>query len=477
MNILNTQNRQQPIFRLLFFLVIAFSLAPTAQAQNDEDIEKVREIYDNVLTSSSCYNWLHFLCKQIGGRIAGSPEGVAAERYTAQMLDSIGVDKVWMQEVEVNYWRRGSIAKAKVINSELLGNIDLSVTALGFSGNTPRMGLTAEVVKVWDLNALEKIPASEIKGKIVFFDKGMDPTKTNTFHAYGAAVGQRTAGPRSAAEKGAIATLTRSMTLKQDDVPHSGVTSFKSQDPIPALALGMQSANLLSELLDTEKGVKINIQADCEHMGKQKAHNVIAEIKGSTYPDEVIVVGGHLDSWDIGEGAHDDGTGCVQAMEVLHVFKRMGIRPKRTIRCVLFANEENGMFGATTYAEYAKNSKQKHIAAIESDAGGHTPRGFQMDAKKEISKSAFKQAQRWREILAPYGLYYLDAGGSAADISKLKPQGTVLFGYRPDSQRYFDYHHAETDVFENVHKRELELGAAGMAALVYLIDRYGFTFE
>ena len=339
------------------------------------------------------------------------------------------------------------------------------------------MGLTAEVIKVWDLNALEKIPASEIQGKIVFFDKGMDPTKTNTFHAYGAAVGQRTAGPRSAAEKGAIATLTRSMTLKQDDIPHSGVTVFQDQTPIPALALGMQSANLLSELLDSEKGIKINIQADCEHMGKQKAHNVIAEIKGSTYPNEVIVVGGHLDSWDIGEGAHDDGAGCVQAMEVLHVFRRMGIRPKRTIRCVLFANEENGMFGATTYAAYAKNSKEKHIAAIESDAGGHTPRGFRMDALKEISKSAFKQAQKWREILAPYGLYYLDAGGSAADISKLKSQGTVLFGYRPDSQRYFDYHHAETDVFENVHKRELELGAAGMAALIYLIDKYGFTFE
>ena len=209
-------------------------------------------------------------------------------------------------------------------------------------------------------------------------------------------------------------------------------------------------------------------------MGMAKTYNVIADIKGSTYPDKIILVGGHLDSWDIGEGAHDDGAGVVQAMEVLHLFKRLGIRPKYTIRCVLFANEETGLFGASHYAKWAKKNKVKHLAAIESDAGGHTPDGFMMDAMPSIAKERFERVKTWRSTLGTFGLRNIQAGGSAADISRLKNQGVVLFGYRPDSQRYFDYHHAATDVFETVNRRELVLGAAGMAALVYLIDNYGF---
>jgi Zn-dependent M28 family amino/carboxypeptidase len=460
------------IFLISFF--IAISLSNAIQAQNDDDVEKVGDIFDNVLTQSSAYNWLHYLCKNIGHRIAGSPAGAAAVEYTRQMLDSMGCDKVWLQPVKVPYWTRGNISECRIINSQIAGDIKLSACALGYSAATDIAGLSAEVIEVKSVSELEKMSDDKIKGKIVFFNAPMDPTKVSTFSAYGEAGHQRTAGPRKAAEKGAVGALVRSLTLKADDIPHSGVTIFDEVQPIPALGLGIQSAERLSALLNKEKQLKVYIRLDCKKHKDQLTYNVIGEIKGSVFPDKIILIGGHIDSWDLGEGAHDDGAGCVQSMEVLHVFKRLGIKPRHTIRCVLFANEENGLKGGSTYAEEAKNKGEIHVAAIESDGGGHTPRGFGMDAVPEILKDAYAKTQKFREILAPYGFYELVTGGSGADIGPLKNQNVVLFGYRPDSQRYFDYHHTANDVFESVHKRELELGAAGIASLVYLIDKYGF---
>jgi hypothetical protein len=459
--------------KTVFLLAFALAAAQNLRAQN-EDVEQVGDIFENTLTQSSCYEWLRYLCKNIGGRPGGSPAYTAAVAYTAQMLDTMGADTVWLQPVKVPYWQRGKVANVRIINSQIVGSQSLSAIALGFSGGTPKTGISGEVVEVRSLAELEKL-GERAKGKIIFFNRPMDATKINTFHAYSGAVDQRGSGPKRAAELGAVATLVRSMTLRNDDVPHSGVTMFGDQKPIPALALGIQSADLLSELLGKEQNLRLNIQTDCSAAKEQTAHNVIAEIRGSTLPNEIIVVGGHLDAWDVGEGAHDDGAGCVQAMEVLHLFKRLGIRPRRTIRVVLFANEENGMYGAVEYARWAKeNKKQRQFAAVESDAGGHTPRGFVMDALPDAQTKAHAQALKWREILAPYGLVDMQTGGSAADIGKLRDQGTILFGYRPDSQRYFDYHHSANDVFETINKRELELGAAGMSALIFLIDKYGF---
>lgn len=461
---------------LFIFIVLPLFLMsiPTLNAQNDDDVRKVGEIFDNVLTEGQCYNWLHFLCKKIGHRIAGSPAGAAAVEYTRQILDTMGCDKVWLQEVNVPYWTRGNVSECRIINSPTIGTLDLTVTALGFSGATDVVGLSANVIEIKSVSELEKMEASTVKGKIVFFNTPMDPTKISTFSAYGEAGHQRTAGPRTAAEKGAVGAIVRSLTLKADDIPHSGVTIFKDVNPIPAVGIGIQSAERLSALLKKEPNTKVYMRLDCQKHEDKTTYNVIGEIKGSDNPDKIILIGGHIDSWDIGEGAHDDGAGCVHSMEVLHTFKRLGIKPKNTIRCVLFANEENGLNGGTVYAEEAKRKGEVHIAAIESDGGGHTPRGFGMDAVPDLLKTAYSKAQKFREILAPYGFYELVTGGSGADIGPLKGQNVVLFGYRPDSQRYFDYHHTSNDIFENVHKRELELGAAGIASLVYLIDKYGF---
>jgi hypothetical protein len=302
----------------------------------------------------------------------------------------------------------------------------------------------------------------------------MDHTKINTFHAYGGAVDQRSSGPKKASEFGAVACVVRSMTLKRDDVPHSGVTIFGNQNKIPAAALGILSAERLSQALKEDPKLELELELDCRNLPNRISHNVIAEIRGSEKPHEIMVVGGHIDAWDTGEGAHDDGAGCVQAMEVLHTFRRMKIRPRHTLRCVLFAAEENGIYGADVYAKWAiNNNKEKHIFALESDAGGHTPVGFTMEALPERQGSAFQRIKEWRPLLIPYGLYYLEPGGSAADVGRLRPTGAVLVGYRPDSQRYFDYHHSIHDRFENIHRRELELGAASMTVLVYLWDRYG----
>lgn len=440
---------------------------------SDDDALFIKSIYDNTLTRSVCYEWLRHLCKKVGNRVSGSEHYLAAVEYTRQMLDSLGLDTVWIQPVMVPHWERGDVEKARAI-SQFAGTIDLNIAALGGSAATPLEGLNAEVIEVKSLDELEALGAAKVKGKIVFFNRPMDPTQVNTFNAYSGAVDQRGSGPSLASELGAVAALTRSMTLKYDDAPHSGGTRFgEGIAPIPAAALGIQSAEMLSQLLKKEPNLRVHIRLSCRKGKDELAYSVIGEIKGSKYPNDIIVVGGHLDSWDIGEGAHDDGAGCVQSMEVVHLFKRMGIRPQHTIRCVLFANEENGTRGGNKYAEEAKRKKEHHIAAIESDAGGHAPVGFSIDGTEALIKANLPQVGSWRSLLEPYGSYKLDKGHSGVDIGPLREQNVLLFGMMPESQRYFDYHHSKNDVFENVNKRELELGAASMSALVWLLDTYG----
>jgi hypothetical protein len=463
--------------RLFFLLALSClgAIGPVSAQASDDDAFAIRGLYDDVLTRSSCHEWLRHLCKRIGHRASGTGAYLSAVEYTRQMLDSIGCDTVWLQPVMVPHWDRGSVEKARIVQSRQIGTQELSVAALGGSAATPVLGVTGEVIEVHSLDELEAMRPEQVKGKIVFFNRPMDPKQISAFAAYGGAVDQRGSGPNLAAKMGAIACLTRSMTLKFDDVPHSGATNFEDGvAPIPAAGLGIQSAEMLSALLKKEAKVTVNLQLDCHRMPDVLAYNVIGEIFGSRFPNEIIAVGGHLDSWDIGEGAHDDGTGCVQSMEVLHAFRRMGMRPQRTLRCVLFANEEFGLRGAKRYAEAAAADKtRRHIAAIESDGGGHTPRGFSVDGTEQLLGRNFKRTLEWRNLLAPFGAADLDRGYSGADIAPLRPQDVLLFGFRPDSQRYFDYHHARTDVFENVHKRELELGAAAMLSLVWLLDTYG----
>jgi hypothetical protein len=452
----------------LLILVALNSLAGTAQKTDEE---RFKQLFDAALTQGKAYDWLNYLSNQIGGRLSGSIQAEQAVDYTKAQMDSLGLDKVWLQPVKVPKWVRGTPEFAYFETTPGI-TTNVPITALGGSVATPPMGLKANVVEVQGIEDLEKLGTAGVSGKIVFFNRPMDATLINTFEAYSGCVDQRYSGAAEAAKFGAVGVIVRSMNLRLDNFPHTGSMGYGDvpvEKRLPAAAISTNAAELLSTSLKLNPDIKFFFKQNCKQFDDVMSHNVIGEIKGSQFPNEVILVGGHLDSWDLGDGSHDDGAGCVQSMEVLHLFKKIGYRPKRTIRVVLFMNEENGLRGGTEYARWAKTIGEKHIFALESDAGGFTPRGFSFDA----APKDFAQVQQWKGLFEPYLVHLFVQGGSGADIGPLKADGLVLAGLRPDSQRYFDHHHAENDTFEHVNKRELELGAAAMASLVYLYDTYG----
>ncbi|MBK9109616.1 MAG: M28 family peptidase [Saprospiraceae bacterium] len=448
------------------------SFESNAQGNTEEDDAfMIKQFYEEALDRQLSYKWLHYLDENIGGRIAGSPQSLAAVEFTAQVMDSLGTDTVYRLPCKVNYWYRGAKEQARIVNHPAMGTQELRCLALGGSGSTGPNGLTAEVVEFKSLDEL-RAAGDRVKGKIVFLSRPFDNKHLRTFHAYGSAVDQRTAGPNLASKLGAVACIIRSMTGRTDDWPHTGGTHFSdSIKVIPALALSTKAADVLSQCLKAAP-THMYLKSSCENRGMQESYSVIGEIKGSKYPDEIILVGGHLDSWDVGGGAHDDGAGCVHSLEVLYLFKLLGYKPLRTIRCVMFQNEENGLAGGLSYAAYSNARKEFHLAAIESDAGGFTPQGFGFDGDAKLIERLKKVIPQWEELLGPYNIDF-SPGGGGADIGPLKSQKGMLFGLKPDSQRYFDYHHTEQDRIDAVHPRELALGSAAMASLVFLIDKYG----
>jgi hypothetical protein len=457
---------------LLFISCFIMSAAVAQTSSQQEDSLNIRKLYDLSLLQGQSYEWLDHLSNKIGGRLSGSVQAAQAVSYTKEELEALGLDRVWLQPVMVPKWTRGAKEYAYV---QTAGGPTktVNITALGGSVATPETGLRAKVIEVQGLEDLQEYGKEQIEGKIVFYNRPMRPELIHTFEAYGGCVDQRYSGAAEAAKYGAAGVIVRSLSHKLDDQPHTGSMSYgalPNSKRIPAAAISTKDAEYLSSMLKLNKDLDFYFKMNSKNHEDVESHNVIGEIKGTEKPEEIIVVGGHLDSWDLGDGAHDDGAGVVQSMEVLRLLKEAGIRPKRTIRVVLFMNEENGLRGGNKYAEVAKQKGERHVFALESDAGGFTPRGFSFDA----SPSQFEQVEAWKPLFEPYLIHYFERGGSGADIGPLKNGNTVLAGLRPDSQRYFDYHHAATDTFDAINKRELELGAASMAALVYLVDKYGF---
>lgn len=453
--------------KILFTLMMVVSVI-TVQAQTQE--EDLRKIYDEALSNGQSYDMLKYLSLNIGHRLSGSPQAAAAVEYGYQVMKSLDFDTVFLQEVMVPHWVRGAKEVGRITNAKNFGSKEVEVIALGNSVGTGPEGLLAEVIEVKSLDELETLGKKNLDGKIVFFNRPMDANHIHTGHAYGGAVDQRVFGASKAAAYGAKGVVVRSMTLALDDVPHTGTLIYDEDQPkIPAVAISTLDANLLSKAIKNNEALTFYMETQCEMLADVLSYNVIAELKGSEFPDEYVVVGGHLDSWDVGDGSHDDGAGCVQSIEALRIFKALDMTPKRTFRAVLFMNEENGLRGGKEYARMAKENGEKHIAALESDLGGFTPRGFGVDASPEV----LAKVQSWASLLAPYDIRKLIKGYGGADIGPLKEEGTALMGLMPDSQRYFDYHHTREDTFDKVNKRELELGGAAMAALMYLIDQNG----
>ena len=452
-------------------IIIAFLLvAPyLVSAQEKSDEVMIASIYDEVLSNSPIYENLRVLCKDVGHRLSGSTGAAAAVEYTRQLMIAYDFDTVYLQPVMVPNWKRGPVEILKITNSKKRGVIDLNALALGNSVGTGPQGILAEIIELRGLAEIQE-RKNELAGKIVFFNGPMNPTLLETFSAYGAAVSQRSSGAAQTAPYGAKAIIVRSMTQSLDDVPHTGSLRYqKDIKAIPAMAISTKDADLLSQLLKDQADLHIYMENYAEMLPETQSYNVIGQLTGTLFPDEYIAVGGHLDSWDVGEGAHDDGSGCMQGIEVLRVFKSLNLKPKRTLRAVMWMNEENGSKGGKAYANLSEIRKEHHIAAIESDRGGFVPRGFTSTG----SAKQKQQLSKWKALFEPYGLHDFDRTGGGADIGPLSKQGTFLIGLLPDGQRYFRYHHTEKDVFEAVDRRELELGAASMASLVYLLDQYG----
>ena len=438
------------------------------QTVNKTDSTTIKHIFNSALTNGQSYQWLAVLSNTIGGRLSGSKEAQQAVEWGEKLMLDLGFDKVWLQPIMVPHWVRGEKEEAYFTVNETKFNV--SICALGGSIATSENGISGEVIEVKSLEEAKNL-GEKLKGKIVFFNRPFDATLIRTFQAYGGCVDQRYAGAMVTGKYGAIGAIVRSMTNSIDDYPHTGVMSYGDlleEEKVPTAAISTKAANLLSEQLKENPNLKFYFKQSCKTLPDAPSFNVIGEITGSEFPEKYITVGGHLDSWDIGDGAHDDGAGIVQSIEVLRLLKLNNIKPKHTIRAVLFMNEENGLRGGKKYAEEAKKNNEVHVAALESDSGGFTPRGFSFDASDEN----YNLFMSWKPLLEGYGLHDINKGGSGADIGQLKSETISLFGYRPDSQRYFDYHHAETDTFDKVNKRELELGAASMTSLIYLLDTY-----
>lgn len=441
--------------------------------QTDDDIAFIDKIYAQALGDGRCYPWLTHLTKQVGHRLSGSRGAENAVIWTKAMLDTLGLDSVWLQPVLVPHWERGAPEKVRVLKSKQYGTFALSVLALGGSVATSKKGVRGEVVEVKSWEQLKQLGKAGLEGKIVFYNRPMDATRVHAFDAYRGAVDQRVQGASRAAQYGAVGVLVRSMGLRIDDYPHTGTMHYDTAWPkIPAVAISTQDAEQLSALMRAEGRATVSMAVHCRTLPDVLSYNVIGEIRGSEKPRDVVLTGGHLDSWDVGEGAHDDGAGCVQSMDVLRHLKRLGYRPRHTIRCVLFMNEENGLRGGRQYAAEARRKGEFHLCAIETDAGGFTPRGFSFDGDEAVFGRFYEKIVKLQPVLERYNLK-ISKGGSGADISPLKEDKGLLSGFQPDSQRYFDYHHTVADVLEAVNQRELELGAASLTAMIYLLDKYG----
>ncbi|WP_374459231.1 M20/M25/M40 family metallo-hydrolase [Chryseobacterium taeanense] len=432
-------------------------------AQEKQDSVRFAEISTEILNRGKAYTELRDLTKNIGHRLSGSESYEKAVKWAEEKLRDAGADKVWLQEVMVPVWVRGKESLQIKASNEKWKS--LKMLSLGNSEGTGGKDISGEIIMVRSMEEYEKLTPDQVKDKIVFFNYPFSQSYIETFRGYSDAAKYRSTAASLTAKKGGKFAIIRSLSSAFDDVPHTGAMRYADDKKIPAVAIGSNIADELAGLLKTQK-IIAKLNSNCGMKGERLSHSVIGEITGKK-DQSVIVVGGHLDSWDVGEGAHDDGAGIVQSIEVLRTFKNLGIKNNHTIRVVCFANEENGVKGGVQYGKTAKENNEKHIFAIETDAGGFTPRGISLDMNEEKRK----QIQSWSDLFLPYGIYDFKNTYSGTDLYPLHDMGIPTAELVPDSQRYFDIHHTEEDTFEKVNRRELLLGAVAMTQLIYMIDK------
>ncbi|MFP4449162.1 MAG: M20/M25/M40 family metallo-hydrolase [Bacteroidales bacterium] len=429
----------------------------------------IDKIYKEALSDSMAYQNLQYLSDSIGGRLACSEDGIRAVYWAQGVMKELQPDTVFLQELKVKNWKRGKKEKA-TLHSSKYGKKSLNVTALGRGIGTNGKPLSGEIIEVNSLEELSEMDISQTEGKIIFFNDKMSTERKNTFQAYGEVAGQRFYGPIKAAEYKAKGAIIRSITTSIDTFPHTGVTKYaEPPETVPAVAVATQHADQIHKWLSKDNNLTVSYTTYCKNRPDTTSYNVVGEIRGKKYPNKIITVGGHLDSWDISDGAHDDGAGCMQAMEVIRIFKKLGIKPNHTIRAVMFMDEEISQMGGEIYAEEAKRKGETHIFALESDRGATKPLGFSIDASDSIRA----KLQNFKPLLKPYGIEEFKQGGGGVDIGPLKEFNTPLVGFVTDSENYFDWHHSPNDTFDKIDFEDFQSGSAAITSLIYLVDRYG----
>jgi len=458
------------LMAVLAFLTPVVSPASTVDLETENPyLEITQKILHKGLTEEGAFALVEKITNA-GPRLTGSPQAAAAVELMLQEMKDMGLDNVHLEPTRVQRWVRGSTEEGRLI-SALFGTLPLAICAIGGSIGTPAGGISGQVLEVQSFEELQELK-EQAKGKIIFFNRAMDPTLLNTFTAYGRAADQRVSGATQAARFGALAVLVRSLTTRIDDYPHTGLMRYNpAGDQIPAACISTKGANLLSGLLKKDPSLQVSIRLSCRNLAPVISHNVIGQITGTEKPEEIILIGGHLDSWDLSPGAHDDAAGCAHSLEALRLFKDLRLVPKRTVRAVMFMDEEFGGTGGRDYAAAPNRKGEVHLAAIESDRGGFLPLGIGIGGDEKT----FENLKKWEYLFQSFGMFWLRRGGGGVDIAPLAESGTVLMSLIPDSQRYFDVHHSEKDVLSAVNPRELELGAVAMAVISYVLAQEGIS--
>jgi hypothetical protein len=446
------------------FLLLSFGVRAQTVEKSTLDA-----IYSAALTSHVAYDNLRQLCTEAPGRLVGSPASERALKLLRSKVEAWNPDTCYLQTYTTSSWRCKTAPTAVVLQGSAKTN--LNVVNLGLSPGTPEGGVRASVVEVNSFAALDSLGKRGLQNKIAFFNHPMDNAFVRTFSAYGEAVDLRFSGASKASAYGAVGALVRSTSTEPDDFPHTGVSKFEQGvQPIANLSLSTNDADKLSAMLRQHPNLEVQLTSNTEVLKSVQTANLIAEIRGSVHPERIILIGAHIDSWHNTPGAHDDGAGCVQVIDVFRIFQTLNLHPINTIRLVLYMDEEMYQSGSKVYAAFAGADKKEHLACIESDAGGLLPTGFGIDCDDAAKVEAIR---RQTAKLFDYGIYLTDQSHAGVDIGPLKDYGYPLIGLSTNSQRYFEYHHSANDTFQQVSRREMQLGTAAMASLVYLIDRNG----
>jgi carboxypeptidase Q len=449
---------------LAVFAGVLAPVTPAAAADANytrADLATAAQLRDAALQANRAWELVSSLTTEVGPRLAGSPGDRAAVAWAVARLKALGLENVRTQEVLVPQWVRGE-ARARIVAPFPQ---PLVTVALGGSIGTPEDGLEAEVVAFPDVDALRAAPRERVEGRIVYLGRRTERTRDGK--GYGEAVRGRSAGPSHAAALGAIALVIRSIGTSQQRFAHTGATVYDiSQPRIPAVAISNPDADLLERQLASGQPVRMNVRVTARDLPRQKSANVIGEVPGTDLAHEIVVLGAHLDSWDVGQGALDDGAGVAIVAAVAGLMRDRGLQPRRTVRVVLYANEEFGLSGATEYARAIGDEAGRHAAAIEADLGS----GRIWKFSSRVRPDARPLMDAITRVLKPLGVEYggNEASGGA-DIGPLRRLGVPVFALQHDATKYFEVHHTANDTLEQVDRAELDQSVAAYAATAWLL--------